>query len=197
MSDIQNVLAMATSPRRGGNTERLLDRMIVGMEDAGGVVEKIYTPGLDITCCKEINSCYNNGRCIINDDYTILYDKFLSYHRIVLASPVFFMNLCAQAKLIIDRSQCLWAMKYILKQCPFSEEELKLRKGFLISCGGTKGEHLFDCVRKTVKYFYDALFMELWGDLCVPRIDKYGAILQHPEILDKAYQLGKRFITVQ
>ena len=88
-------------------------------------------------------------------------------------------------------------MKYILKQCPFNEEELKQRKGVLISCGGTKGEHLFDCMRKTVKYFYDALFMEFWDDLCVPRIDERGAILQNQEVLDEAYRLGKRFITEQ
>ncbi len=34
MSDIQNVLAIATSPRRGGNTEILLDHMIIGMSEA-------------------------------------------------------------------------------------------------------------------------------------------------------------------
>ena len=190
------VLALATSPRRGGNTETLLDRMIEGMKEVGAVVEKIYTPDLNISGCRECNACYKEGRCVVKDDFQILYDEFFTHHRIVLAAPVFFMNMCAQAKLVVDRCQCCWAMKYVVERKPFDEETEKLRKGVLLSCGGTKGKHLFDCIRKTTKYFFDALYMEFWGDLCVPRIDGRGAILSKPEILDEAYELGKRFAVV-
>ena len=188
------VLALATSHQRDGNTETLLDRMIEGMKESGATVEKIFTPDLDISPCRACNSCLKTGRCIINDDYQVLYEKFLSLDRIVFTSPLYFMNLCSQAKVIVDRTQCLWSMKNKLKYNPFTENRISHRKGVLISCGGTKGKHLFDCVRLTMKYFFDAIYMDFWGYLCVSQADERGAILNHPERLEEAFQLGKNFV---
>ena len=57
---------------------------------------------------------------------------------IVLASPVQFSGPPAAVKAMIDRCQCLWARKYVLKIPPLSRE--RKRKGFLISVGARRYE---------------------------------------------------------
>ena len=48
-------------------------------------------------------------------DYQELYDRLISVERLILASPIYFTNVTAQAKAMIDRCQCLWARRYVLR----------------------------------------------------------------------------------
>jgi multimeric flavodoxin WrbA len=43
-----------------------------------------------------------------------LYRKLESADIVIVGSPVFFGSISAQLKMMIDRTQCLWARKYIL-----------------------------------------------------------------------------------
>ena len=67
-----------------------------------------------------------------------IYDELEQADVIVLASPVQFSGPPAAVKAMIDRCQCLWARKYVLKIAPLSRE--RKRKGFLISVGAREYE---------------------------------------------------------
>ncbi|MBM4429510.1 MAG: flavodoxin family protein, partial [Chloroflexi bacterium] len=69
------ILAIAGSPRRGGNTDRLLDQAIAGAESAGSMVERFVLSKLQVAPCIECNRCFETGRCAVQDDYQVLYDK--------------------------------------------------------------------------------------------------------------------------
>ena len=60
--------------------------------------------------------------------------------------------------------------------------------------GATRGEHLFDGTKLTVKYFFDALDVIYYNDLLVNKIDKKGEIKNHPEYFKKAHELGKSLV---
>lgn len=47
-----NIVAIMGSPRKHGNTDRLLDEMIKGAEDAGHNVIKHYIGDLDVHPCR-------------------------------------------------------------------------------------------------------------------------------------------------
>lgn len=66
----------------------------------------------------------------------------------------YFFQCSSVGKVMIDRCQSLWAKKYILK-LPVSP--IVDRKGIFISVAATRGKKLFDGVRLTVKYFFDAI----------------------------------------
>jgi hypothetical protein len=85
----------------------------------------------------------------------------------------------------------LWVKRYWLEKTPFGQKEFK-RKGLLISVGATKGKRLFDGVLLTVRYFFDALDMELWDALLYRELDFESDVLKHPEYLEAAYTAGKR-----
>ena len=127
------------SPRRGGNSEVLLEAFSQGAREGGGEVERLALRELKISPCLEIYHCFKDGTCPIKDDMLPLYDKLLAADVVALASPIFFYSVSAQAKALVDRTQALWARRYVLKQ-DFPGPE---RQGVLLCTAATKGKLLF------------------------------------------------------
>ncbi len=181
------VLGIMGSPRIRGNTDLLLDEALKGAQNQGAETEKIVIDKLKIAPCKEYYGCFKDGKCVIRDDMDAIYTKLMDADAIILASPIFFYGISAQAKAVIDRCQALWARKYVLKQAPNKPG----RRGAFIAVGATKGTQLFDGSILTVKYFFKALDMEYSADLLVRGVDKRGEIKEHPTTLSDAYKLGQ------
>ncbi len=182
------VLGIMGSPRIKSNTDLLLDEALKGARNEGAEVEKIVVDKLDIAPCKEYLGCFKDGNCVIRDDMDKIYPKLLEAGVVIIASPIFFYGLSAQAKALIDRCQALWARKYILKQ--------KLpdggREGAFIAVGATSGKRLFEGSILTVKYFFKAIGVEYADELLVKGVDARGEIQEHPTALADAFKLGKR-----
>jgi multimeric flavodoxin WrbA len=187
------VLGLFGSPRKGGNTEILLEEALKGAEMEGAEVERLHLTAFTITPCKECHECDQTGNCVILDDMEKIYPKLLEADVIILASPIFFYGITAQAKALVDRCQALWAKKYLLKD-PSLGKESKRRKGFFISVGGTKGQRVFEGAILTAKYFFDVLNAEYKGELVFRGIDAKGDILKHPEALQQAFEAGRRLV---
>ena len=185
------VLGIFGSPRRGGNTELLLEEALRGAEKEGAKVERLYLSDITITPCKECHGCDQTGNCVILDDMQKIYPKLLEADVVILASPIFFYSVTAWSKALIDRSQSLWSKKYVLKD-PSLGEQGKKRKGFFISVGATKGRKVFDGATLTVKYFFDVLNAEYAGELVFRGVEAKGDILKHPDALQQAYEMGRK-----
>src|SRR5512139_3317141 len=110
------VLAIYGSPRREGNTALLLRELVKGLRTQGGNATEIFLCDLQILPCVADHSCSQSGECFLQDDMQSLYNHLTAHDCIVLAAPIFFYNVNAQTKALIDRSQSLWARKYVLKQ---------------------------------------------------------------------------------
>jgi multimeric flavodoxin WrbA len=190
------VLGIFGSPRRGGNTEILLEEALKGVEKEGGEVERLHLTDFTITPCKECHGCDETGQCIMQDDMQKIYPKLLEADVIILASPIFFYGITAWAKALVDRCQALWARKYLLKE-PSLGKEGKKRKGFLISVGATKGQKVFEGAILTAKYFFDVLNAEYVGELVFRGIDAKGDILKYPEAIRQAFEAGRRLVRGQ
>lgn len=187
------VLGIFGSPRRGGNTDILLEETLKGAEGEGAEVDRLYVTDYVITPCKECHGCDETGRCVILDDMEKVYPKLIESDLIVLASPIFFYGVTAWVKALIDRSQALWARKYLVKDPTFRREG-KRRKGFFISVGATKGKKVFEGAILSAKYFFDTFDAEYAGELVIRGVDGKGDILKHPEALRQAYEAGRRLV---
>ncbi len=176
------------SPRIKGNTDLLLDEALKGAQSQGAEVEKIIVDNLNISPCREYYGCLRDGNCVIRDDMDSIYPKLLEANGVIVASPMFFYGLTSQLKALIDRSQALWARKYVLKQnLPYEG-----RKGAFIAVGATKGQKLFEGSILTVKYFFQAIGVDYTAELLVRGVDKKGEIREHPTALKDAFELGSR-----
>lgn len=190
------ILAVAGSPRRGGNTDALLEQAIEGAEGVGAVVERVVLNQLKVSPCIECNRCFETGKCAVQDDYQGLYDRSLAADGIILAAPVFFMGVSGWAKAFIDRFQCLWALRNVLHQpVPLPAGGQRRRALFLSTAGWSKTK--FDCVMPTVRAFLATIDAKLVGTLCVNGLDDKGAVQQHPELLQQARELGVQLVTGQ
>ena len=178
------VLGLSCSPRREGNTDLLLNELLRGAKDQGAVIERLDACGLHIAPCRGCGVCGRTGRCAIEDEMQEVYDRLDVAHAIALASPIYFYNVTAPCKALIDRCQVFWSRKYVLKQ----KTDAKL--GFFLSVGATRGEKMFDCAALTVRYFFDAINATYSGHLLFSEIDGKGAIRNHPTALKEAYTAG-------
>jgi multimeric flavodoxin WrbA len=187
------VLGIGGSPRKGGNTDTLLERLMQGAAGEGAEVKTLSACGLKIAGCMHCDACYEKGICRINDDMQMVYHEMESSDRIVLASPLQFMGVTAQLKALIDRCQALWARKYVLKIPPLGDS--RPRRGFFISVGGRRTiPNLFDAELVTIKNVFRMIDVAYAGDILVPGIDARGDILKHPEELEKAFQAGRELV---
>jgi len=189
------ILAIYGSPRRKGNTSELLKRSAQGATESGAQIEEIFLRDLKISPCLELYGCKKTGRCVINDDFQNVYDKILSSHGIILASPIFFYMVSAHTKILMDRCQSLWVKKYWLKNMPI-ENKSNTKKALFISVGATRGKRLFDGVLLGVRYFFDAIDVELWKSILYRGLDLEGDVLNHPDYLEEAYSSGKELVNI-
>ncbi len=65
----------AGSPRRGGNTENLVDEVLRGVKDAGAATEKVVLAQANMGPCRACNTCSRTDICIQNDDMTAIIEK--------------------------------------------------------------------------------------------------------------------------
>lgn len=183
--------AILGSPRQGGNTDRLLEKALETARDRFVSIEKIVLNNLNIRPCQECGSCLKTGTCQIVDDMAIIYESLDKADIVIIASPIFFGNVSAQTKTMIDRMQCFWARKYILKKT----NAKKNRIGAFISCGALKTEKYFKCARGVIDIFFKVQDIEYREELFAAGIDKADDILAHKDILEKACQMGERLVS--
>jgi len=183
------VLGIAASPRTDGNTDTLLREVLRGAADAGAHTEFLPLRSLRMRPCAECGRCQATGRCALDDDLAPVLDKLLAADHVVLASPIFFVGVSAQAKTLIDRCQAFWSLKYVLKK-PLYDPPRPARRGLFVSCCGWHKPTMFDGARRTVKALFVCLELAYAGELLYPSIDAEGDILGHPTALAEAYAAG-------
>jgi multimeric flavodoxin WrbA len=184
------VLAIAGSPRRKGNTDLLLAELARGAQSKGAEVETIVVQNLRLSTCLHCDTCLKTGECRIQDDMQSIYMKLAEADIIVVASPVQFAGITAPLKAMIDRCQCLWARKYVLKIPPLSP--VKKRQGFFISVSGTRLKNMFEPSITIVKTWFHVINVDYAGELLVSGVDGKGEILKHPDVLQQAFEWGQK-----
>jgi len=184
-----SVLAIASSPRRGGNSETMLDAAAEAAAGAGARVEKVALRDLGFKPCLNCGGCAKTGRCVLRDEYTGLNQRIRAADRLLLASPIYMGSLCAQLKCLIDRGQPFWAEKYVLKRTP--PPRAVERRALLVSCGGfAKGAKFLASAESIVKIWLFCQDVKYAGAVFEPGVDAKGAIQAHPEALARCREAG-------
>lgn len=99
------IVAINGSPHAGfGNTGMMLDMLRSTLAENGLALEVVNLCEQDIDYCTGCGGCMEKGRCWIQDDHAGIVERLLGADGIVLASPVYFLNVTAQMKTFLDRS---------------------------------------------------------------------------------------------
>lgn len=188
-----DVLAFATSPRRHGNSETLLDWILEAFGEEGAITEKIVVPDTDIGPCLGCNVCARLNRCIQRDYMDYLHDRIIAADCIILASPIYCMGIAAQAKVLIDRAQVFCTRKYVLRLPVVPQERRGKRIGIFLSTAGQTWENVFDAAIPSVKCFFNVIDVRDRDIryLMVNGVDEKGAINQHHTARHDAENLAR------
>jgi len=169
------VLGLQGSPRLKGNTNHLLQLFLDAVHERGAETKVLHAARLNISPCTGCGHCERKGFCAIRDDdmVTTVYPLLRRADLVVLASPVYFYNVPAQMKALIDRSQALWSRKY---KHSLEDPGRPHRKGVMLAVGATKGKNLFDGMSLTARYFFDAIGAEYVDMLGYRRVEEIGEL---------------------
>jgi multimeric flavodoxin WrbA len=134
------ILGLSFSPREQGNTELLMHEVLAGARANGAETEFCRTAEKKILPCDGCGACFKTGECPIEDDMRELYAGMLSADGILFGTPVYFYNMTAQAKCVIDRTIAL----------NHGGKSLSSKVGAVVAVAGSLG--LVDAVKDL--YFY-------------------------------------------
>jgi multimeric flavodoxin WrbA len=99
------VLGINCSPRKGGNTEILINEVFRAMEKEGIKTEFFQLGGKNVSGCIACMKCIKkeDGKCHQkNDAINECIEKMVNADAIIIGSPVYFADLTAEAKALID-----------------------------------------------------------------------------------------------
>ena len=186
------VCGIVGSPKKTGNVDLLVSQVLKGASSQGAETEKLYLNDLDIRPCQSCGVDPYPRYCLFDDDMKLVYVALESCDIVVLGSPVYFDTVSAQAKLMIDRCNCL--MPYVEKgdgTFRFERRIEKRKKGIFIAVAGTGQE--FATIQTTVNGFFQwanveqverILFAHDGGEL--------GCVQDDPTMMKKAFDIGVR-----
>ena len=186
MSVPKNVLILKSSPRLRSNSSALADRLADGARQTGAHVDAFNLHRMDIRPCDACEACRNSaaGECIVGDDMQTLYPLLRRADAIVIASPVYWFNLSAQAKLCIDRWYALEGPEGSAMRGKHFALLITYGDDDPISSGGVNAMRTF---RDICCYLHADVDGIIYGTA-----SDEGDIEQHPDLLEKAYKLGQK-----
>jgi hypothetical protein len=97
------ILGIVGSPRKGGNTDTIVSRVLEGAESKAAEVEKVYLQGLNIHPCQGAFSCEARKGCVLPDDMQPLYKKLQEADGLVIGTPVYVGNASGMLVNFLDR----------------------------------------------------------------------------------------------
>ncbi|MDZ4654713.1 MAG: flavodoxin family protein [Coriobacteriia bacterium] len=184
--DAPLVLGIAGSPRRNGNSERMLDAALGGAREVGARVQKLIVAEADIHPCRGCNACSLTGECVVRDGMREIYPLIDSADAIVVGSPVFFATVPSVLKVLYDRMQPYWARTHVLKLPP-----PRRRPGGYVVVRGGGDPYGFVAAQYTTKSVFAVLGIDYIGEVKVESVDSPSDVGRHPNALEDAWALGK------
>jgi len=119
------ILGIVASPRKGGNTDTLIDRVLEGAKGGNKnvEVEKLYLRDLDISPCQACFTCEATRKCVIPDDMQMVSAKLQEADGVVLGGPKH-MSLSTELTTFLTRMRDLVSyIDLLVRPLPPSEEE--------------------------------------------------------------------------
>lgn len=179
------VAAFLGSPRKNGNTARLLNEFLTGVgENSGIIIEKVFLQEYRISGCTACEGCKKSTGCVINDDMQKLYPIIKKAEVLVFAMPIYWWSMPGQMKTFVDRF-------YGLK-----DSERRGKKVYVfMTYGGAMPNSGPELVERTFKDICDYVEMDLvkvYG-VCT---DDYMPVEENAEALKDVYELGKGIINI-
>ncbi len=179
------IVGISGSPRRKGNTERLVSEVLEGAAEAGGETMLFSVADGDIEGCTGCMRCRKVPRCSIDDRMTLIYDALMRADALVFSSPIYMGQMTSQAKAVVDRFYALLN----------NDGTPRFRQGMPLFPLFTQAQKRLDIYSP---YFHlcEDLFTHMGFEVMAPLvagcINLKGEIESHTDLLASARKMGRK-----
>ena len=182
------VFGINASPREESNVRFALEAALDAAAAKGAETEIVDINSLAISPCQADNYCKEHDcECALHDEMDDVYKKMEEADGIILATPIYFFDITAQAKTVIDRLYAYFGSEKYMEL--FSNKKVSI-----IATNGAAPIETFESSLKTQMFAFTAVgFKEgdiiVLGDNNIP-----GAIKEKEDQLGKAKALGENLL---
>jgi multimeric flavodoxin WrbA len=181
---MKNILGIIGSPRKNGNTDVMVSRILEGARDNGANTETISLADMKILECDGCHACWKGKRiCVKKDDMTVLYPKVAQSDAIVFGTPVYWYGPTALMKGFMDR--------FVYFNCPANRKQMRNKVAVI----AIPFEDITYATSDPVVDFFDKcltyLEMRLIDRILAPGVTKRGEVRDRKRIMARCDKLGQ------
>ena len=180
---MKKILGIVGSPRRNGNTQILVSKILEGAQNAGALTEDLGLSNLKIGECMGCNLCWKSGTCQQDDDMKPLYPKIAGFDCLVFGTPLYWYGPTALMKAFLDRFYYYCGGK--------QQGLLKGKEAVLAVVYEETDLHAADATREMFQRSFDYLGMAFRHRLIVPGVGAKGDIWKKTKRIEEAYSIGQ------
>lgn len=163
------IMGISGSPKKGGNTEYILNEALKAASERGYQTERLLCSALKVEFCDDCGECARGKPCPIKDDMDKFHNLMERADGIIAASPVYFGTVTAQLKAIFDRT------------IPLRRQGFKLKNK--VGCALTVGGSRNGGQEKTIEAIH--AWMHIHGMIVVGDDSHFGGISVRPAAEDR------------
>ncbi len=179
------IVAFIGSPRKGGNTDRLVDEILAGAAEVGHDGEKIYLSDCGLTPIEPVYGDeldWTDSHQNVADE---LIDKMVEADGVILGSPVYWFSVSGLMKLFIDR----WAL-YRRGEQRLMDLTPGKKMVVVLAMADSEPEYV-EAVMAPLRYAAQWLKMQWAGEIVATGVAEPGDVARCPEVLAQARALGQ------
>lgn len=186
------VLGVGGSPRKGGNSDILLNYIFKGINENKGNADIVQLRDFQYQGCIGCERCRKDKICTgIKDGMTIIYPHIIESRGLVLVSPTHNYNITSWMKAFIDRLYCFYHFDVNNRPREWSSRLAgQQRKAVLGAVCEQENRSDMGFTLDAMRLPLEALGYEIIGELPVFGIFDRAKIKENNGILTKATKLG-------
>jgi multimeric flavodoxin WrbA len=185
MDAMKRILGIIGSPRKYGNTDVLVSRILEGARDHGASTERVSLADLKISECDGCYACWKGKHaCSKADDMRDLYPRIAKADAIVFGTPVYWFGPTAIMKCFMDR--------FVYFTCPANRRKIRNKVGVIAVPFGDRTYAASDPVVDFFTRCLDYLEMRLIDKILVPGVTEPGEVRTREPVMAKCHDLGRR-----
>ena len=172
------ILALVGSPRKGSNTDILVDQILKGGKESGCSAEKLYLYHYRISPCIDCRNCKKGEYvCTLKDGMKQIYPKMEEADLIIFGTPNYWFGPTATMKLLVDRMR------------PFVANKKMKGKRWVLVVPAADGPKVCGSLVQMFRMSFDYLGMKFAGKILVKAYER-GEVKENRQEMKRAYELG-------
>ncbi len=187
------IFGVEGSPRRNGNSHKLLEAILPKSFSCGERVEHVHLRDYRYDPCIGCERCRKDKICTqLNDGMTLLYPKLLEAKGLVLVSPVHNYNVTAWMKAFIDRLYCFYDFDDNRPRGWASRLAGQGRKAVIAAIGEQADRRDMGFALEAMRMPLEALGFEIVAEIAALQLFDRGAVLGKTDIMERARLAGRK-----